>query len=223
MRVLNKYFDNKEIDFDKLLSYGFKKESNFFKLEKNVIDNKFKICVEINESVQKSYIIDLNTMDEYFLVDVEDFNGSYVGKIRDVYDELINDIIKNCTTNNIFYQRQTIDILKYIKDTYNDDIEYLWDKFPNNGAIRNKDNKKWYAAILTPKLSNFGIDSDDLIEVIDLRYQKELIDKVIDGKSIFPAYHMNKKSWISVLLDGTIDNEIIYSLIDNSYDLSSKK
>ena len=47
---------------------------------------------------------------------------------------------------------------------------------------------------------------------------KELIN--IDG--FYKAYHMNKKSWISIILDNTLDNEIIYSLIDQSYNNVNK-
>ncbi len=37
--------------------------------------------------------------------------------------------------------------------------------------------------------------------------------------SITPGYHMNKKHWNTIIIDGTIDDDIIYNLIDHSYDL----
>jgi predicted DNA-binding protein (MmcQ/YjbR family) len=38
-------------------------------------------------------------------------------------------------------------------------------------------------------------------------------------ESIQPGYHMNKKHWNTVLLDGTIPTKEIYGMIDHSYDL----
>ena len=41
-------------------------------------------------------------------------------------------------------------------------------------------------------------------------------------KSIIPGYHMNKEHWNTVILDGSLPNELIYKLIDDSYDLVVK-
>ena len=32
---------------------------------------------------------------------------------------------------------------------YCDELEFLWQKFPDNAVWRRKDNKKWYGALLT--------------------------------------------------------------------------
>ena len=37
--------------------------------------------------------------------------------------------------------------------------------------------------------------------------------------SVQEAYHMNKKHWITVMVDGKIPDRLIYQWIDNSYDL----
>ena len=40
---------------------------------------------------------------------------------------------------------------------------------------------------------------------------------------ILPGYHMNKKYWNTVVIDGTLSRKQIQELIDDSYDLISKK
>ncbi len=42
-------------------------------------------------------------------------------------------------------------------------------------------------------------------------------------QAITPAYHMNKKHWIDLLLDGSLSPNLVYELIDHSYDLVIKK
>jgi predicted DNA-binding protein (MmcQ/YjbR family) len=38
-------------------------------------------------------------------------------------------------------------------------------------------------------------------------------------KSVLPGYHMNKMHWNTIILDGTIPENVICSMIDDSYDL----
>jgi len=41
--------------------------------------------------------------------------------------------------------------------------------------------------------------------------------------SVIPGYHMNKKHWNTVLLDGTIPDREVFSWIDHSYNLVAGK
>ena len=45
----------------------------------------------------------------------------------------------------------------------------------------------------------------------------------LENKNIYPAYHMNKKNWASVILDESLSNDEIFNLIDISYNNSNKK
>jgi predicted DNA-binding protein (MmcQ/YjbR family) len=40
--------------------------------------------------------------------------------------------------------------------------------------------------------------------------------------AVTPGYHMNKKHWNTVLLDGTVPAKEIYSMIDHSFELVAK-
>jgi predicted DNA-binding protein (MmcQ/YjbR family) len=41
--------------------------------------------------------------------------------------------------------------------------------------------------------------------------------------SVIPGYHMNKKHWNTVYIDGSVPDKEVYSWIDHSYDLVLKK
>lgn len=68
-----------------------------------------------------------------------------------------------------------------------------------------------------------GIESDKIIEIIDLRYQKDKIKEIVDKQKVFTGYHMNKNSWITIKLDESVKTEKIFTLIDNSYNISLNK
>ena len=99
----------------------------------------------------------------------------------------------------------------------------MWEKFDNNAIWRNKKNNKWYGLILTIPENKLGFESEHEIEIIDLRYEKDKVGEVVDNINIFKGYHMNKRSWITIKLDYSINNERLFKLIDDSYELSLKK
>ena len=41
--------------------------------------------------------------------------------------------------------------------------------------------------------------------------------------AVQPGYHMNKKHWITVLIDGSIPDRLLKQWIDNSYDLVTSR
>ncbi len=210
-----------KINIKKLLDYGFILKDDYYYYEKNILNNIFKVVITFKDKLY-SKVIDNKLNEEYFRVDESDAAGNYVGEIRTLYEDIINDIIASTSINEKYHYKQMRDVIKYIKNTYGDSPEYLWKNDFKTGAIRNKNNKKWYTLIMVINSSKLGLKEDKEIEVINIRYQKDKTEEVIDNKNIFPAWHMTKRSWITILLDGTLDNEIVYSLIDNSYSLSAK-
>lgn len=223
MRVLNSLFEDKNIDYDKLLEYGFVRNDDMYIFEKNICDDTFKVIVQISSNKQTAKIMDLQTDEEYVMVDIKNAVGAFVGAIRSEYDKVIVDIIEKCTTKEAFKAEQSKLLIKYVTDKYGDNLEFLWEKFPKDAIIRNKNNNKWYVLLLYIPKNRLGIESDEMIEIIDLRYQKDKTKDIIDNKTIFPGYHMNKNSWITIMLDNSVEIKEIYDLIDNSYNLSISK
>lgn len=114
-------------------------------------------------------------------------------------------------------------VLGYVKEKYGTEPEFLWAKTPDAAILRHKDNPKWYAALLVIPKEKLGIKEGGNVEVLNLKCDLALIDLWIDYKSIFPGYHMNKKHWISVILDGSVEDSEIFSLIDMSYGVTRGK
>ena len=63
-----------------------------------------------------------------------------------------------------------------------------------------------------------GLGTTASIPVINLKIDDPVFrDILIDQPGIIPAYHMNKRQWITVFLDGTVSRERVYDLIDASF------
>ena len=209
-------------DYSKLLNYGFKEENNIYYYEKYILDNNYKICIKIENNNVIGKIYDLIFNDEYLNLNV-DSNLSFNNKIKEEYINILKDIKNNCTKESLFVFKQSNEITNYIKRKYKVSPEFLWDKSTGNGVFRNKNNKKWFGIIISVSKDKLDLKyKQEIIEIINLKLDETMIKELIKIDGFYRAYHMNKKSWISIILDNTLDNEIIYSLIDQSYNNVNK-
>ena len=221
MREINNFIKDKKIDFKKLEEFGFELIDNSYYYYTSLLKNQFKMSVKISlDNSIFTEIIDTETNEPYILHLLEIKRSGYSEKVYKEYSEVLEKIKKECFEDEIFKANYTKEIVAYIKNKYGDELEFLWEKSPKNAVIRRKSSNKWYAVILTVSKRKLNLDSDEIIEVINLHNIVEEIKKLIDNKKYFPAYHMNKKYWCTICLDGTVELEEIYKLVDVSYELA---
>ena len=222
-RILDQIFKNKKVNFDKLIPYGFTVADNTYYLQRDIMDGQFSLSVKVTEADIETEVLDLSTNEPYTLFLVSEAVGSFVGDIRTEYQNIMLDIAERCFDDCIFKSEYAQSVIKYVTEKYGDSLEFLWEKFTDNAIWRRKDNQKWYALMLVVKKDRLGFDSDEKIEAMDLRYNADKIDELVDNKKFFRGYHMNKKHWITICLDGSVTLSEIYALIDNSYLLAKSK
>lgn len=214
---------NKKANIQKLKQYGFKKDKDIFKYSTDIMNGDFTLNIQvINENEIQTKLIEKAFDEPYTLHLVEDVQGTFVGQIREEYDKILKDIKEKCFEMQVFEWDYSYKVLDYAKNKYNSEAEYLWEKFPRNAVCRRNDNQKWFLAILSVKGSNIGLNTDEIVELIDLRATTEEVEKLTATQNYYPAYHMNKKHWFTIVLDGSVKIEKIYEYIDKSYDLAKK-
>lgn len=223
MQNFEAIFDNRSFDTNKLLSFGFTKMEDGYLYSCPLSEKQFELKIIISENGNISVdVIDIETQEIYALIKVEAATGPFLGKLRSECGALLAEIDEKCFFADTFKNSVTKKIIAYVKNKYGDELEFLWPKFPLNAIFRRKDNRKWYAAILNLPKHKLGLDGNEKIDIIDLRIASTEIDDVIDGRRYFPGYHMNKKHWITICLDGSVPLEEIYERIDSSFHLALK-
>ena len=216
-------FKKRKLDKDKLISYGFVKENNVYKYSKLIMDDTFRIDIIIDSKgkiIGKVY--DLDGDYEYTNFRLENVKGDFVNRVKDEYLKVIEDIADNCFREEYFIYKQSNEISNLIQEKYNVLPEFLWESYSNYGIFRNKSSNKWFAAIMNIDRSKLDYNESGEVEVINVKLDN-LVDTYLKKDAIYPAYHMSKKSWVSITLDNTLSNEEIMRLIDISYDLSNRK
>ena len=214
---------NKKANIQKLKQFGFRKNKDKYIYSTDIMEGDFTLNIEIiNENEIKTEIIEKAFNEPYTLHLVEGAEGTFVGQIREEYEKILKEIKEKCFEMNVFEWEYSYKILEYAKEKYDSDAEYLWPKFPRNAVCRRKDNDKWYFAILSVQGSKIGLKTDNIVELIDLRATVDDVPKLISQPNFYPAYHMNKKHWFTIVLDGSVSIEEIYKYIDISYTLAKK-
>ena len=169
-----------------------------------------------NDGFFDTKLTETATSDEYILYKTEAV-GSFVGDIRKAISEILCDIAEKCCENAAFCSKQSAQVIDYIRKKYGDELEFLWEKSSGNAVWRRKDTNKWYGVMLTISRRKLGFDSDKTAEIINLKGRTEDIERLVDNKRYFPGWHMNKKHWFTVVLDGTVILSEICKRIDESY------
>lgn len=128
------------------------------------------------------------------------------------------DIRDKCCRNLYFNSEQARRINEYIFNTYDGSPDFLWPNIPSYGAYRFKNSKKWYAIIGSVPLYKLDhtTDSRREVEVINVKVDSGKIKELLARKGYYPAFHMNKKCWVSIILDDTLTDKVICALVDDS-------
>ena len=114
------------------------------------------------------------------------------------------------------------ELTTYLTDTYGVTGEYLFTRYPNFLVFRHAGNKKWFAVLMDIPRKNLGLTDEGEISVVNLKCDTRLIGSFQEEPGIFPGWHMNKAHWLSVALDGTVEDEKIKFLVDMSFELTKK-
>lgn len=222
--MISLIYKNRKANVDKLKAYGFKQTDAGLTYSRHLMDDTLLLNVTVSAQGEVSAsVTDMQLNEPYTLHLAKGAAGSFVGGVRAEYENVLTDIAEKCFEPDVFKSEYAKRLIEYVEKTYGDLPEFLWKKFPNNAIWRCKENQKWYGALLTVSKGKLGIEADGEAEIIDLRIEPEALEMLVDNKMYYPGYHMNKKHWYTIILDGSVPLEEICSRIKDSYELARKK
>lgn len=112
--------------------------------------------------------------------------------------------------------------LDYCLGTFGTSPDYPFDEDFETAVLRHADNRKWFALLMKVSRRKFGFDSDEMVDVVNLKLPVEMFGSFGKADGVYPAYHMNKLHWISVLLPDATDETIAF-LTGVSYEATKSK
>ena len=111
----------------------------------------------------------------------------------------------------------------YIQNHYATLPDYPWVDTPRAAVFRHVANRKWFALMMEVPQDKLGLAGTEKLDIVNFKCDPILIASLRGETGIFPAYHMNKASWITAALDGSVPAETIELLLDVSYGLTKPK
>ena len=214
-------FKSYQFNQEKARAYGFVESSGVWTYSCMILQGDFVMTVSITADNVNFQVFDQETGDLYPQVHMESMRGSFVGSVREVCLEILYQIRKVCFDVQDYIFPQTKRIMAQIQEKYGNQLEYLWEKSSDTAVLRHEGNKKWYAVLMKISWDKLEKGREGLVEAVNLKHD-QVVD-LLSQKGIYPAFHMNKRYWISVALDDTLSDEEVLELIEKSWNLTSKK
>ena len=207
------YLLNEKIDYNNLQDYGFKKVNESYQYVCDIDNSNLSLLITIGDKVNVN-IIDNDFNDEHLPFKTK-MSGEYSAKIEEYVKGKILDIKDKCVLKN----KLVNEIKSYVNEKDNVELVYPWSDTPDACTLKVKG--KWFGLIMNVKYKVLGVDSLELVDIINLKLEPSEIEELIDDKLYFKAYHMNKKYWITILLNSKMDKDKLFELIDKSYNIVS--
>ncbi|MBQ3416703.1 MAG: MmcQ/YjbR family DNA-binding protein [Ruminococcus sp.] len=198
---------------DKATDYGFAFDKGSYSIRKPLPESGFYAVFRIRGDSFEAKVYEEPDGDEYLPFEVSVLSGGFASTIRSYVDNVVDDVVKNCFA---LADVKAI-LLAYVKEKYGTIPEAPWGYLEEYHTLNTAKRHKWYGLFMLIPYQYLGIEKEGKINVLNLKVPPENIPDIIDYIHYFPSYHMNKKYWISILLDRNADIEQIKKLLDESY------
>lgn len=205
---------------EKLLNYGFKERDNTFFFSRD-LKNGLTAEIIVRDGILSGRVLDGEFGEEFNIFRLEGVEGKFVHSVKNEYVELLEDIAKQTTYERLFFSDQANRLSEMIGKKYGAKPEFLWKKFPHFGVYRNAVSEKWFAIIMDLEGKKVSSDLSGEVEVMNVKLD-DRVDEFV-RKGAYPSYHMNKKSWVTIVLNDSLSDSLIAEMIDISFEKSEKK
>lgn len=222
-KALERVFKDRKLCKEKLLPFGCVRGENGFLYRPKLLNGQFRMEFEIHADGSVHVAVHgLDGEEEIPHLAPRMADRVQERAFRREYEEELWHVAECCFEPDFFKADPARSLLAHVREAYGEELEFLWRKSPGSAVVRRKDTEKWYAVFLAVPRLKLGGSSKERVEVLNLRVCPGELDGLLDHCSRFPAYHMNKKNWVSLCLDGTIPFEELAARLETSRRLAGK-
>jgi len=118
------------------------------------------------------------------------------------------------------------ELFEYARKTWGILPDHPFRQFPDCAVLRHGADGKWFAVLMPvafEKLDSSKSGRCGAVDVVNLKCQPPLVTMLLEREGVFPAYHMNRRHWVSIVLDSTFPGEEVLELLELSWKLTAGK
>ena len=210
---------------NKILAFGFEKEGQEYCYECDFLDGDFTARLSVSAKGQGTgRVIDKINDEEYYPLRQKDDAGAYVSAVRTAYEDLLKEIAAACCKDVLFASDQSNRLTEHILKAFRVRPDFPWEKtesYQSYGAFRHADSGKWFALVMNVKKKVLDKDDNEkTVDIINVKIDPQQGEEIRKHPNIYPAYHMNHKTWISIVLDDGLSDDEVMTFIEASFRLT---
>ena len=204
-------------DREKMKACGFVPAGSVSVFRRTFMDGQFEAEVTVDEKGTVSgRVMDTELGEEYVLVHAH-VRSTFAAEVRSEYLEILEELARTCFVPKDYLSAQAEYAADLVLARYGDRPDRPWKKENGYTVIRNHENRKWYGLIGEITLDKLMPEApEEKCEILNVKVPEGKMAEYLAVPGIWPAYHMNKKNWISVLLDSGVPDEMIAQLLADS-------
>ena len=207
-----------DIDCQRAIAYGFSRTEAGFELKKELLDVGLYAIFVISGKRFEVNVFDAYTDEEYLPFNVADNITGFVTSIREQVEALVQEIKERCLVKADMKLR----LMEYCTGKFGTKPEAPWEDSPDAYTFKTARRDKWYALFMTIPYKSLGLAAQGTLDVVNIKLPPEKILDIMDRVHFYPAYHMNKKHWITIVLNKEVDEPLVQQLLEESHSLVEK-
>lgn len=229
MSLESDFFKQKRFLNDKLLAYGFVKKENGYQYQTEIMNGDFVVTLKVSENGEISgRVSDRDLDEEYQALRILQAGGNYVGQVRSAYFNLLGNISDACCEDKLFSSDQANRLALHLMVEFLDTYDYPFEG-SDTVSFRHPQNQKWYAVFINIARGKLDLGDEDWskddrkkqIVIANIKVPSHRLDWYLKHDGVYPAYHMGKKTWVSLVLDETLSDTLIQDWLQESRDLAN--
>ena len=232
MTIEEEIFARSIPDFAKLVKFGFVKNGSKYSFSGKFLNGDFTADVVVTSGGDVSAsVFDVQAGERYLPLRAKSRQSAFVNEVRESYRVFLREIKNACFVPQPFLTDQANRIAREAEKLFGDKIDFPFSTAPEYGVFRNPENRKWYGIIMNipkSKIENSGraasLSAEDaIVEIINIKIDPEKSIELKKRRGFYDAYHMSKKNWITIALDGSVSDGLIVDLLKKSRALVSPR
>ena len=232
MTIEEEIFARSIPDFAKLVKFGFVKNGSKYSFSGKFLNGDFTADVVVTSGGDVSAsVFDVQAGERYLPLRAKSRQSAFVNEVRESYRAFLRKIKNACFVPQPFLTDQANRIAREAEKLFGDKIDFPFSTAPEYGVFRNPENRKWYGIIMNipkSKIENSGraasfAADDPIVEIINVKIDPEKSIELKKRRGFYDAYHMSKKNWITIALDGSVSDGLIVDLLKKSRALVSPR
>ena len=219
MTLEDEIFQRKKVNWESLVSFGFVLKDSEYDYRTTFMNDDFEVHIHIHSDGSVSgKVYDTETGDEYSNIRIKSARGAFVMQVREEYQKILQNIADSCFISKYFVSEQANRMTQFINEKYGTVPEFLWERTPSDGIFRHSENQKWYGLIMNIPYERLNKERQGMVEVLNVKIDPAEREILLRNEGCYPAYHMNKKHWMTVVLDDTLTDQEIITYVESSYE-----